>query len=77
MMLGLRYRLALLAGVLALVSGCSDGAQAPADSLTIHGSGSAAPALATGATAAIIRTPAASDSTRDSTMSPAPGYDRS
>jgi hypothetical protein len=59
MMLGLRYRLALLAGVLALVSGCSDGAQAPADSLTIHGSGSAAPALATGATAAMVRTPAA------------------
>jgi hypothetical protein len=59
MTLGLRYRLAALAGVLALASGCSDGTQAPAETLTIHGSGSAAPALATGATAAMVRTSAA------------------
>jgi hypothetical protein len=47
MTLGLKYRIATLAGLVALASACSDGAQAPADTLTIHGSGSAAPALTT------------------------------
>jgi hypothetical protein len=58
MSLGLSYRLAALAGVLALLSGCSDDTQAPANTLTITGSGSAAPALATGTAAALVRTPA-------------------
>jgi hypothetical protein len=59
MTFGLMNRMAALAGLLALASACSDGAQAPADTLTIHGSGSAAPALATRASAATVRTPAA------------------
>ncbi len=59
MIVGFRSRMALLAGLLALASACSDGTQAPADSLTIHGSGSAAPALATRAAAALVRTPGA------------------
>ncbi|MFL5493219.1 MAG: hypothetical protein ACJ8DC_02435, partial [Gemmatimonadales bacterium] len=57
MTLGPKYRLATLAGVLALASACSDGAQAPADTLTIHGSGSAAPALATGSLASLVASP--------------------
>jgi hypothetical protein len=57
MTLGLRYRIATLVGLVALASACSDGAQAPADTLTIHGSGSAAPALATGA--AVVASPTA------------------
>ena len=63
MTLGLRYRLATLAGVLAIATACSDGAQAPADTLTIHGSGSAAPALATRSAASVVASPiAAADS---------------
>ena len=59
MTLGLRYRIATLVGLVALASACSDGAQAPADTLTIHGSGSAAPALATRAAAAVVASPTA------------------
>jgi hypothetical protein len=63
MTLGLRYRIAMLAGLVALASACSEGAQAPADTLTIHGSGSAAPALATGPAASVAASPtAAADS---------------
>ena len=57
MTLRLRFRLAALAGLLALASACSDGAQAPAATLTIHGSGSAAPALASRPAAAMVKTP--------------------